>query len=119
MPQAHDDENKQEEDCSQQGYCDQHCIMADKIEMMAKVLGVSENPLTFDTVKNQDTVIGMLVKARGDWKMVKAIGLTIIVVLIGVAVYIQTHSDKQVRETADQILALKGMVQQMAQKPGQ
>jgi hypothetical protein len=97
--------------------CGEHCALVERVDKIADVVGVSNNPLALDSPEYQNTVVGMLVKARRDWKMVKAIGMTIIVVLIAVAVYIQTHSDKQVRETADQILAVKAMVEQIAKKP--
>jgi len=92
------------------GVCIEHAPLVDRVDRIAKVLGVPDNPLDIDSSVYANTVIGMLVKQRRDWKTVKAVGVGIIATLIISAIYIEKSSDKQVREMASQILALKNLI---------
>ena len=92
------------------GVCIGHAPLVDRVDRIAKVLGVPDNPLDIDSSVYANTVIGMLVKQRRDWKTVKAVGVGIIATLIMSAIYIEKSSDKQVREMASQILALKNLI---------
>jgi hypothetical protein len=90
--------------------CIEHAPLVERVDRIAKVLGVPDNPLDIDSSVYANTVIGMLVKQRRDWKTVKAVGVGIIAALLLSAVYIESHSDRQVREMAAQVLALKNLI---------
>lgn len=90
--------------------CSEHAPLVERVDRIAKVLGVPENPLDIDSSVYSNTVIGMLVKQRRDWKTVKAVGVGIIIALLVSAVYIENHGDKQVRAMASQILALLNLI---------
>ena len=90
--------------------CSEHAPLVERVDRIATVLGVTDNPLDIDSSVYANTVIGMLVKQRRDWKTVKAVGVGIIATLILSAIYIEKSSDKQVREMASQILALKNLI---------
>ena len=87
--------------------CKYHGGLVKRIDQITTVLGVADNPLELEQPEYANTVLGMLIKGRQDWRMVKWIGVGVIIATVGAALYVEHHTDKQVREMATQILSMK------------